>query len=180
MKKTMLFKKGKVILFYLTIIICLVISISMIIAKVNGKQPEIMGCKIFVVLTGSMEPEIAVGDMIIVRDIEPVDVNKEDIITYQSSESNNIITHRVKRILSNNKIEFITKGDANKVEDPNVVGSDRLIGKVIGHVPKVGCALRFIQNNAKAVLLIILAISIVFAFINGLKKTSLQRHNRKN
>lgn len=175
MKKTMLFKKGTNIVFYLTLIVCVFISISMIRAKVSGKQPEIMGYKFFVVLTGSMEPDIGIGDLIIVKTVDPMTINSGDIITFQSSQSENIITHRVKEKSDNENIEFITKGDANNVEDPNLVNSDSLIGKVSVHVPKVGSSLKFVQTNAKAVLIIILAIAIVFAFINGIKKTRLTK-----
>jgi len=181
-KKTKILKIGANILFYMALAFCLLISITMIKAKVSGKQPEILGYKFFVVLTGSMEPELPVGDLIIVKSIDPMEIKTEDVITFQSSQSNNIITHRVKGISNNENMEFVTKGDANNVEDPYPVDSENVIGKVSGHLPKVGGVLKFVQTNAKVVLIIILAIATVLSFINGLKKAKVSKevtvHNK--
>ena len=178
MKKTKIIKNGTSILFYMALAFCLMISITMIRAKVSGKQPEILGYKFFVVLTGSMEPELPVGDLIIVKSIDPMKIKTDDVITFQSTQSNNMITHRVKGISNDNNIEFITKGDANKVEDPHPVDSDNVIGKVSGHLPKVGGILKFVQTKVKVVLIVILAIATMLAFINGIKKAKVSKRNK--
>lgn len=84
----------------------------------------------------SMSPALEPGDIVITRDVSPDDVEIDDIIRFQHGDS--YIIHRVVDIeKASGTIYFITKGDANNVEDSPVV-EGQLEGKVIVIVPKVG------------------------------------------
>lgn len=110
------------------IIYLLIISIviSIIYFKfINNNQ--VLGYNCLRVLTGSMEPEIQVGENIIIKKCKEYNVG--DIITYISNEGN-LITHR---IISINENTYCTKGDANNVQDPEPVLSNQIYGKVIFH-----------------------------------------------
>lgn len=110
------------------IIYSLIISIiiSIIYFKfINNNQ--VLGYNCLRVLTGSMEPEIQVGENIIIKKCKEYNVG--DIITYISDEGN-LITHR---IISINENAYCTKGDANNVQDPEPVLSNQIYGKVIFH-----------------------------------------------
>ena len=97
--------------------------------------PRLFGYEIYEVVSGSMEPEIPVGSVIYVAAAEPEDILEEDVIAFRSGET--IITHRV---VTNRKLdgEFVTKGDANELEDMNTVPYGNLIGRVEHHFPIVG------------------------------------------
>lgn len=97
--------------------------------------PRLFGYEIYEVVSGSMEPEIPVGSVIYVAAAEPEDIVEDDVIAFRSGES--IITHRV---VTNRKLdgEFVTKGDANELEDMNSVPYANLIGRVEHHFPLVG------------------------------------------
>ena len=178
MKITKAISKFGTILFYLTLVLCLLLSVTMIRAKVSGKQPEILGYKLFVVLTGSMEPNLGVGDLIIVKTTDPEEIKTNDIITFQSEASENIITHRVKQISNDKNLEFITKGDANNIEDPNNVKKQNIIGRVSGHIPQVGSILKYVQANGSFVLGIIIAISLIAAFANRIRKVRISKRSK--
>ena len=99
---------------------------------------SVFGGQCFVVVSGSMEPEIPVGSLVYVEAIEPEDVQVEDVIAfYGGRDANAIITHRVveNRVVMG---EFITKGDANQENDLNPVNYHELIGRVEWSVPEVG------------------------------------------
>ena len=76
--------------------------------------PQFMGYDIYNVVSGSMEPAIPIGSIIYVKEIDPADVNKGDVIVFNSGDS--VVMHRVKE---NDVINgtFTTKGDANDGED---------------------------------------------------------------
>lgn len=97
--------------------------------------PRLFGYEIYEVVSGSMEPEIPVGSVIYVAAAEPEDILEDDVIAFRSGES--IITHRV---VTNRRLdgEFVTKGDANELEDMNSVPYESLIGRVEHHFPLVG------------------------------------------
>ena len=107
------------IVFYGLLLVFVSTSAFMLKLKESGTQPSIFGNKFFIVLTGSMSPTIQVGDLIVVKDINPEAIQANDVITFGSKSSDNITTHRVKEVLNDSgNISYITQGDANNVEDP--------------------------------------------------------------
>lgn len=147
------------IIFYGMLLIFIIISATMLRAKASGKQPSILGNKFFIVLTGSMSPTIKVGDLVVVKDINPEDISADDVITFGSTSSANITTHRVKEVLNEGgNISYITQGDANNVEDPMPVESEVVLGKVSKVVPKAGTIILWIQKNIMDILIGIVAI----------------------
>ena len=100
--------------------------------------PKAFHYHIYTVISGSMEPAIPTGSLVYIKEIEPEDVQVDDVIAfYGTRDAASIITHRVveNRVLMG---EFITKGDANATEDMNPVSYDNFIGKVACSIPKVG------------------------------------------
>ena len=116
-----------ILIILVTIIIILAIYYFVQIKIANKPYAIIFGYTFFEVATGSMEPTIDVGDVIIVKITN--EVNENDIIV--CNKDNAFITHRLIKIEEDN---FITKGDANNTEDEPMQKSD-LIGKVVNIIP---------------------------------------------
>ena len=115
-----------------TLIVVVIVLCSLLVF------PGIFGFHIYHVISGSMEPTIAVGSLIYVKDGSPEEVKEDDIIAfYGSLDDSGIITHRV---VENNIVSGIlrTKGDANAGEDPSPASYDNYIGKVVLTIPYVG------------------------------------------
>lgn len=98
--------------------------------------PPFMGCKNMAVLSGSMEPTIGVGAMVVAREVEPESLETGDVITYVLS-GDTLVTHRIIEI-DREKQEVITQGDANEVADGAPIAYDRIVGRVLFHVPYLG------------------------------------------
>ena len=98
----------------------------------------------YVVLTGSMVPEIMPKDVVVTKKREAKDLEVGDIITFLSSDprlSNIIVTHRIKAKYydaTTNKYTFQTKGDANNTADFTLAEDTNIIGEVIFKIPKIG------------------------------------------
>ncbi len=91
-------KKFLKILSYSINVIFVIIIISLVYQKINDETANVFGYSLFVVQTGSMEPVINVGDVIVCKTVDPKDVKNGDIITYQGLEgtfAGKIITHVV-------------------------------------------------------------------------------------
>lgn len=106
---------------------------SIIGAKMRGEVPKIGGYSIMKIISGSMEDEIPEGAYILIREIDPAEVREGDIITFYSSDY--MIyglpnTHRVVEppIVTDGGIEFVTKGDANPINDKVTAKGEDLIG----------------------------------------------------
>lgn len=98
--------------------------------KTRNQMPTIGGFGIAIVLSGSMEPEISINDLVIIKKKDSY--KKGEIIVYQ--KENTLIVHR---IVSINKNEIITKGDANTLIDDPIIKSD-IKGKIIFSIPFIG------------------------------------------
>lgn len=55
---------------------------------------RLVGLTPYAVLTGSMEPELPVGSLVYIRDVDPSDVKPGDAITFEL-ESGTLVTHEV-------------------------------------------------------------------------------------
>lgn len=94
------------------------------------------------VLTGSMEPMIYPGDVVLIHKMlkeEDVESLKEgDVINFQRGKIT--ITHRIEKVLRDEagNISFVTKGDNNKSRDEEIVLPNDVKGIIVQVVPKIG------------------------------------------
>lgn len=96
------------------------------------------GFMLFRVVTGSMEPTIPVGGLLITRQVEIESIQVNDIICFRTQVSEiwgKIVTHRV---IGMEQTQFgslllETKGDANLVADGYYVDRTNFVGKVVWH-----------------------------------------------
>jgi len=93
-----------------------------------------MNFALFIIQSGSMEPSIKIGELIIVQ--KKNEYFENEIITFYDETSKMYITHRIIKIDENSN--FITKGDFNNLVDQNYVSSNCIVGKVIFHSKMLG------------------------------------------
>ncbi len=130
----------------------LVINLTLIIKSYTNTEevPTLGGYCPLIVLTGSMEPEISSGDMIICHTIEPSEVKTGDVISFFDPEGNglSVVTHRVVEIVQENgSLSFRTKGDANNVEDKTPVPAENLVGIYQTRIRGAGNLAMFMQST---------------------------------
>ena len=88
------------------------------------------------IATGSMEPEIAVGDMVVVADWQR-DLAVGDVIAY--ARDGKTIVHRIVEIDQQpESTAYITQGDANNAPDVDPVQQSQVEGKVVARIPALG------------------------------------------
>lgn len=130
----------------------LVINLTLIIKSYTNTEevPTLGGYCPLIVLTGSMEPEISSGDMIICHTIEPSEVKTGDVISFFDPEGNglSVVTHRVVEVVQENgSLSFRTKGDANNVEDKTPVPAENLVGIYQTRIRGAGNLAMFMQST---------------------------------
>lgn len=131
-------------------IICLLLLLSSILSKYNK---SVFGFRSFIVLTGSMSPTFEAGSFIIVKDKSPETIETGDILTYKVGD-NVVLTHRVVQKDDTNGYTFITKGDANNIEDSNPVKETQIIGVAVLWVNGLGYLLLKLQQPRNMILII--------------------------
>jgi signal peptidase len=166
---------------YIILIPILIYNVSLIVQAINNpnKTPSFLGTKTYVIISGSMEPNIDIGDIVIVKEIKAENQLKVgDIISYRSNQ--NVITHRIIRIEEdeNGKLQFITKGDNNNTEDDDNITYDNIEGRVEKIIPKFGKIALTLQNKT-IILLILIYMYVYFSItIHVKKKKKIRRLKR--
>lgn len=146
-------KKILKIILNVILVIILVFLICLLLLPIFGINNK-------VVVSGSMEPNIHVGSLIYIRNVNFDNLKVGDVITYSLGDST--ITHRIISI-DYDSLTCITKGDANESIDLSAVTSSQIVGKVFIIIPLLGYVVYFIKQNL--VLIIGIAITIVLIIV---------------
>lgn len=116
------------VIVFLSIIICSVLYSRLI---KHDMITYVFEKAFFIVETGSMEPTINSGELIIVSKEKKYKVG--DIVTIFDNDKD-IFTHRIVEITNDS---VVTKGDANNLID-GIINSKNIVGKVIIHSKILG------------------------------------------
>lgn len=89
------------------------------------------------IATGSMEPEIQIGDMVVMARWGLGDIQPGDVIAVE--RQGRTIVHRVVEVRQEaGETRYITQGDANNAPDDEPAAQSQVEGRMIGLVPAVG------------------------------------------
>lgn len=112
--------------------------ITMVILGLIVAVPHLMGYDQYVVVSGSMEPAIPVGSLVMAKPVKPAELQVGDVIVfYTDRHADTPVTHRVVENHVEDR-EVITKGDANAANDLSPVLYENIDGKVRHHIPRIG------------------------------------------
>lgn len=167
------------IIIYILLFPLIIYNISLIVQSVvhPNETPSFFGIKTYVIVSGSMQPEYDIGDIVIVKKVEEEDIKKDDVISYRNGQT--VVTHRViEENEVNNKKQFKTKGDNNNTEDIHEVTIDLIEGKVVGKVSKIGKLSIMLQDKI-SIIIIILLFYIYLVRSDKVKKRNERRKEKR-
>ena len=124
----------------------------------------------YVVLTGSMVPEIMPNDVVVTKKRSPEELEAGDIITFISSDSrlsNIIVTHRIMDKYydsTTGKYTFQTKGDANNTVDFALAEDFNIIGEVVFKIPKLGYVQQILASKGGLIVFIFIPCLAVLSY----------------
>lgn len=132
-----------------------VVVLLMMVAVLSFLAPR-FGWRIYAVSSGSMEPQLKVGGMVLTRPVASQDIEVGDTITFYSPLNKQQTVHRVVAVEDTPSLFFRTKGDANESPDPFVVPAENVAGKVYFHILYLGYATQFLKVPSVLLLTLIL------------------------
>ena len=154
---------GQVVLFAILIFFILLNILSM-----NNKS--LFGFRIYRVISGSMQPALQIGDVIIIK--EANNYAEKDIITYDNGLTT--ITHRIKSI---NGDEIITEGDANDAPDKPIT-NDRILGKYFFRISTFSVfSIMLTGKTIYLIMMLVLFAIVLFAIIDRVTRNIEYRRN---
>ena len=130
-----------------------------------------LGWETHAVLSGSMEPALDAGGVILTRPVKEQDLRVGDIILFESGELR--VAHRVVEIVEEGgKLWFRTKGDANDSPDPDLISFDGgETKKVAFDLPYLGFLARAMSNRYAFLLVIAIpALLLIVSFAGDVRE----------
>lgn len=155
-------------LFNAAAIALILVSVFVLLSVVltpAGQVPQVLGYSVFRVMTGSMEPEIREDSLLVVKKTPPEDIVPGDVISFFSPDpmlEGAVNTHRVVRIeTENGRTQFITKGDANVIEDIYPTDASALVGRVVFQSYGLGKTVSLLSNPLVFGIIILLPLLVI-------------------
>lgn len=143
-------------------IVSTILVVLIVLCAVFLMGSRIMGYRVFNVISGSMEPEFSVGDLIYVKEVDVNSIKVDDPITFILNEDLVVATHRVVEIDVENQY-FYTKGDANEIADNDPVHFNNVIGVPKFSIPLLGYVSDYIQNPPGMYITIAVGVVLIIA-----------------
>jgi signal peptidase len=122
--------------------------------------PRSTGAQTYTVLTGSMEPGISPGALVVVRPTPGDQLRTGDVITFQPYSGNPaVVTHRIVGIFydGDGVRRFHTQGDANNTQDDWALVPEQVRGRLWYSVPQLGRVNVLLTGEARPVAITVVA-----------------------
>ena len=130
-------KKQKISAFIITalLVLAVVLCIYVVAQVLSCGYVKIGPYSLFRVVTGSMEPAMPVGTLLVSKAVDMDQVQLRDIVCFRATvlgQAGEVVTHRVVGIsqMVNGGILLETKGDANVIADIEYVTQNNFVGLV--------------------------------------------------
>jgi len=145
------------IIYYVVFAAIVIIAFLLIVSTF----PITGNIKFLTVQSGSMEPAIKMGGIVMVKPMDEYKIG--DIITFgETTRAKSLITHRIYDIkVIGGQPVYISKGDANNAPDQKEIAKREIIGKVLISVPYVGYAVDFAKKPVGFALVIIIPATLI-------------------
>lgn len=133
------FKIIRMTLFWTFIVVLAFLVLSFLVVRINGGTPSVFGYTVQRVTSGSMEPTLKIGDIILSREVSDVSTLKvDDIITFKGNKYYDFknVTHRIVEAPvkdGEGVYHLTTRGDANDINDNPITG-DKVESKFIAKI----------------------------------------------
>lgn len=130
---------------------------------------QLLGLRVYTVLSPSMEPQYPTGSLIYVKSVDPDDLQIGDVITFTLPGNSGTVTHRIVEILPDEDNPgrrcFRTQGDNNHHPDGGAVAEDRVVGTPIVMIPRLGYLAAVIRHPPGLYLAIAAAVCLMLAVL---------------
>lgn len=180
MKKILNIVKNMLVFLVVALAVCMMIFTIVSVNTFDRIDRSIFGYKAFIVLSDSMsKTDFNAGDLVLVKETDPALLKEGDIISYQSTNTENygeVVTHKIRKLTTDAEGNpgFITYGTTTDTDDESVVTYSFVLGKYQGRLPGVGKFFQFLKTTPGYIVCILLPF-LLLILLQGINSIRLFR-----
>ena len=180
MKKILNIVKNILVFLVVALAVCMMIFTIVSVNTFDRIDRSIFGYKAFIVLSDSMsKTDFNAGDLVLVKETDPALLKEGDIISYQSTNTENygeVVTHKIRKLTTDAEGNpgFITYGTTTDTDDESVVTYSFVLGKYQGRLPGVGKFFQFLKTTPGYIVCIFLPF-LLLILLQGINSIRLFR-----
>ncbi|MEM4700333.1 MAG: signal peptidase I [Candidatus Nezhaarchaeales archaeon] len=159
-----------------------VLLVGLLLASLASDRP-LLPLRVYYVPSRSMEPTLAVGDLVIAIPADPSEVKcgpQGDVIIYRRPDGSRVIHRAVACVEVGGKLYFLTKGDNNPFYDQNPldpstwIPEDAVVAKMVLRIPLVGLVPMYLEP-LKPLVLIAALVALAYVVYSSLSPSRARR-----
>lgn len=180
MKKILNIVKNMLVFLVVALAVCMMIFTIVSVNTFDRIDRSIFGYKAFIVLSDSMsKTDFNAGDLVLVKETDPALLKEGDIISYQSTNTENygeVVTHKIRKLTTDAEGNpgFITYGTTTDTDDETVVTYSFVLGKYQRRLPGVGKFFQFLKTTPGYIVCIFLPF-LLLILLQGINSIRLFR-----
>jgi signal peptidase len=134
----------------------LALALALLSSLLTVAATNMLGYESYVIYSGSMQPAVKVGSLLVSRPVDVNDLQVGDVITYPSPGNHTTLTHRIVDMRQEDgEWAFQTKGDASPGPDPQEVILHGQVSRMVFDIPYLGYVVDFAKSIQGVVLLLL-------------------------
>ena len=184
MKKVLNIIKNIFVWLVVLLAVCMMIFTIVSVNSFDRTDRDIFGYKAFIVRSDSMSAtDFSAGDLILVKEVDPSTLKAGDIISYQSTNTENygeVVTHKIRELTTDAEGNpgFVTYGTTTDQNDENIVTYSFVLGKYQTKLPGVGKFFQFLKTTPGYIVCIFLPF-LLLILVQGINSIRLFRQYKK-
>lgn len=168
-------------------VLIVILAITMVIfltTRIQGNTPTVFGYTIFRITTGSMEPELMIGDIILDKVVDDeTEISVGDVITFEGGGQfdGKLVTHKVIKApytdeYGNEMLQ--THGIANEIDD-TPISISQVRAKMICKIPFIDTLYNlFLSPSGLLIMILLIILVFIDEIVNIVKILSGRNENK--
>lgn len=184
MKKALHILKNIAVWLVVALAVCMMVFTVVSVNTFDRTNRSIFGFKAFIVLSDSMSAtDFDAGDLVLVKEVDPSTLKEGDIISYQSTNTENygeVVTHKIRELTTDAEGHpgFITYGTTTDTNDETIVTYSFVLGKYQAKLRGVGKFFQFLKTAPGYIVCIFLPF-LLLILMQGLNSIQLFKRYKK-
>lgn len=184
MKKALHILKTIAVWLIVALAVCMMVFTVVSVNTFDRIDRSIFGFKAFIVLSDSMSAtDFDAGDLVLVKKVDPSTLKEGDIISYQSTNTENygeVVTHKIRELTTDAEGHpgFITYGTTTDTNDEAILTYSFVLGKYQTKLPGVGQFFQFLKTPPGYIVCIFLPF-LLLILVQGLNSIRLFKRYKK-